>query len=139
VVSRSDDESLITDLIEAFSIAVERAVPRDLAALMCADEAESFLDNISDPESEGVVPVREQAVHVLAVRVFDDLALARFTRSTEEVRTLYFRREDGRWTVCADAEDELSRHGSRDGRSLAEHGAPHDEISNLISEFLVDR
>jgi hypothetical protein len=108
VVSCSDDESLIADLIEAFSVAVERAVPRELAALMCADEAESFVDNISDPEPEGVEPVGEHTVDVLAVRVFGDLAVARFMRSTEDVRTLYFRREDGRWTVCADGEDDLS-------------------------------
>jgi hypothetical protein len=40
--SHSDDESLIHELAKAFSVAVARGVPREIAALMCADEAEPF-------------------------------------------------------------------------------------------------
>jgi hypothetical protein len=106
--SPSDDESSIRDLTEAFSVAVSRGVPSELAALMCADEAESFLDNVNDPDGDDVVvPVEVPAVDVLGVRVFGEVALTRFARAST-VGTLFFRWEDGRWTVCADAEDDLS-------------------------------
>jgi hypothetical protein len=66
------------------------------------------LDNVYDPDrNDPVEPVDEPTIDVLSVRVFGDIALTRFTRSSA-VGTLYFRREDGRWTVCADAEDDLS-------------------------------
>jgi hypothetical protein len=108
MVSPGVDESRIRDLISEFSAAVERESPREIAALMCADEAEPFLDNTSVPHDHVAERVETPTVRVMDVRVFGDTAFARFARETDEVRSLYFRREHGRWTVCADAEDDLS-------------------------------
>ncbi|HEY9304459.1 MAG TPA: contact-dependent growth inhibition system immunity protein, partial [Mycobacterium sp.] len=49
-------------------------------------------------------------VEVLDVRVFGDVAVVRFSRDSlgGKDSTIVCRREGGRWTVCADAEDELS-------------------------------
>jgi CDI immunity proteins len=104
-----EDHALIGDLLRAFSLAVDRAVPREMAALMCAAEAESFLDNVADPDWNEPDAVDVADLEVLGVRVFGEVALARFTRSYfTNSATLVLRRENGRWTVCADAEDELS-------------------------------
>ncbi|WP_173161652.1 contact-dependent growth inhibition system immunity protein [Phytohabitans suffuscus] len=110
-----DDDLLIRDLTRAFAAAVDRGVPRQIAALMCADEAESFLDNVNDPDPDDPdEPVEEPTVDVPRIRVFGEVALARFTRPYT-AGTLFFRREDGRWTVCADAEDDLSLDQLEDG------------------------
>src|SRR5262249_26356973 len=45
--SPADDEQEIRDLIEAFATAVASGRPEEMAALMCDDEAEPFLDNIN--------------------------------------------------------------------------------------------
>jgi CDI immunity proteins len=108
MVSPGVDESRIRDLISEFSAAVERESPREIAVFMCADEAEPFLDNTSVPHDHVAERVETSTVRVIDVRVFGDTAFARFARETDEVRSLYFRREHGRWTVCADAEDDLS-------------------------------
>ncbi|MGB6208921.1 contact-dependent growth inhibition system immunity protein [Mycobacterium sp.] len=106
----ADDEAQIGDLLRVFALATDRAVPREMAALMCADEAESFLDNVANPDADEPVDTDSDPVGVLGVRVFGDIALARFTRPYfgGKDQTLVCRREGGRWTVCADAEDELS-------------------------------
>ncbi|MFI9506326.1 contact-dependent growth inhibition system immunity protein [Nocardia sp. NPDC052566] len=103
------DEQLILRLIQAFSVAVERGLPHEIAALMCADEAEAFLDDIADLDGdEPVDPIEEPAIAVALVRVFGDLAMAYVTHPGGVEGQLFFRREERRWTVCADAEDELS-------------------------------
>ncbi|MEU7631136.1 contact-dependent growth inhibition system immunity protein [Nocardia sp. NPDC049220] len=107
--SSVDDESLIVELINKFWVAVERAVPREIAALMCADEAEQFLDNVSDPDCDNAVkPTGEPAFEVSGIRLFGDIALARITHSPGNVAILFFRHEAGRWTVCADVDEDLS-------------------------------
>ncbi|MEV6326006.1 contact-dependent growth inhibition system immunity protein [Nocardia sp. NPDC051787] len=104
-----DDESLILGLINEFWVAVERGIPREIATLMCAEEAEQFLDNVSDPDcDEPVEPIGEPAFEVAGIRVFGDFALARIVRSPDNVATLFFQHEAGMWTVCADADEELS-------------------------------
>jgi hypothetical protein len=104
-----DDEPVITDLLKAFALATERGAPRDMAALMCADEAEAFLDNVYDPDSDDAAAVDEVEKDVLRVRTYGDVALASFIRPYfARPNTIVFRRENGRWTVCAEAEQELS-------------------------------
>ena len=96
-------------MVKAFALAADRGVPREMAALMCADEAESFLDNVADPDFDDLAWSESEPVQTLNIRVFDDIALARITRpSFSADSVIVCRREDGRWTVCADAEDDLS-------------------------------
>jgi hypothetical protein len=104
-----DDEQRIVTAVMDFAVAVERGVPREMASLMCEEEARDFLDSVADPDVEEPVVVEDMApVRIAAVRVFGDRALVRFRRRTDEVRTLYCRREADRWTVCANAEDDLT-------------------------------
>ncbi|MCX4094998.1 contact-dependent growth inhibition system immunity protein [Nocardia sp. alder85J] len=106
---RSAAESLILDLITEFRFAVERGRPREMAALMCDEEAQQFLDNVSDPDSEGYAePPGEPTFEVSSVRVLGNLALARIIHAPDRTTTLFFRHEAGRWTVCADAVEDLS-------------------------------
>ncbi|WP_249644786.1 hypothetical protein [Nocardia sputi] len=44
----------------------------------------------------------------LDIRFFGDVAFARIMHATGDVATLFFRHEAGRWTLCADADEELS-------------------------------
>ena len=103
------DKGEIDNVVKAFALATDRAVPREMAALMCADEAETFLDNVADPDVAEPACLESEPVQSLDIRVFDDIALARITRpSFSKDSVIVCRREDGRWTVCADAEDDLS-------------------------------
>lgn len=108
--SSGDDESLILGLINEFWVAVERGIPREMAALMCAEEAEQFLDNVPDPEYDDPTgePIGEPTFEVSGIRIFGDVAFARIIHSPDNVATLFFRYETGRWTVCADADEDLS-------------------------------
>jgi hypothetical protein len=87
-MSSSDgDESLILGLIGEFWVAVERGIPREIAALMCAEEAERFLDNVFDPDSDDPVePIDAPGFEVSCVRVFGDVAFARIIHATGVVR-----------------------------------------------------
>lgn len=127
VSTTRDDNLLIRDLTKAFAAAVDQESPRKVAALMCADEAESFLDNINDPDRDDPAePVEEPTIDIPQVRVYGEVALARFTRP-HAAGTLFFRREDGRWTVCADAENDLCLDQLEDGT----RPAPHTRVREL--------
>ncbi|WP_086829952.1 contact-dependent growth inhibition system immunity protein [Allokutzneria sp. NRRL B-24872] len=130
-----NDESLIRDLLKAFVVAAQREVPREMAALMCADEAASFLDGVLDPDRDDPVELAEEPiVEVVAVQVFGDVALARFAREDDDVCTLYFRRENGRWAVCADAEDDMSLEQLEDNASTVRHALHRRPIGTLSAE-----
>lgn len=104
-----DDEKRVVTTVQEYAAATERGVPREMASFMCAAEARRFLDTVGDPDNEDPMVIDEFVpVEITAVRVFGDCAVVRFTRDSDEVRTLYCRLEGGRWTVCADAEDDLT-------------------------------
>jgi hypothetical protein len=109
-MTAGDDEAAIAALLRAFALATDRAVPREMAAFMCADEAENFLDNIPESDwDDDPVLAGDPDIDILGIRFFGDLALARFSRPHfASAATLVCRCEHGRWTVCADAEDELT-------------------------------
>ncbi|SDM56814.1 contact-dependent growth inhibition system immunity protein [Allokutzneria albata] len=133
----SEDDPLIRELFGAFLVAVRRQVPRELAALMCEDEAQSFLDTVANPDDDvPAEPVEEPIVRVVGVRVFGDVALARFTQEDDEIRTLHFRRENGRWTVCADAEDDMSLDQLEDDAPSAGHPLRRTPVGRLGAEDL---
>ncbi|MFE9575269.1 contact-dependent growth inhibition system immunity protein [Nocardia sp. NPDC006044] len=78
---------------------------------MCADEAEQFLDAVSYPHDVGHADgesIDAPDFELSGIRVFGDIALARITHTSGRFATLFFRRETGRWTVCADADGDLS-------------------------------
>jgi CDI immunity proteins len=134
-MAAGDDDTLIRDLMRAFSLAVDRAVPREMAALMCASEAESFLDNVADPYWKEPDEVDVIDLEVLGIRVFGDVALARFTRSYfANTATLVLRRENGRWTVCEDAADELSLEQLEDDVRPDGHALRREPIGLLTVE-----
>lgn len=107
---RTDDEASIRALVGEFRVAVERGIPREAAALMCAEEAEQFLDDVADPDYDGppVETIGEPSFELSGIRIFGGVALARITHAPDDFATLFFRHEAGRWTMCADAADDLS-------------------------------
>lgn len=96
-------------LLQAFARAADRGAPRAMAALMCADESERFLDNVTDPDNEGVANAAGAPIELLGIGVFGDRAWIRFTRPYfHKPDIVTCRKESDRWTMCEDVSDELS-------------------------------
>lgn len=103
------DEQLIGTLVDDFVVAMERGVPREIATFLCTDEAEAFLDHVADPDEYDPVDVTEvEPATIHAIDVFGDIAVVRLNRITDEVKSLYCRREGARWTCCEHAEFDLT-------------------------------
>jgi ketosteroid isomerase-like protein len=106
VVHRNSDPVKIRSLVGDFSAAVYGGDPRQMARYMCAEGAQSFLDTIEDPAT----PAAHEApppFDVSDIQVKGDVASAKLTFKPTGVQTMYFRKEAGKWTVCAAAEDQM--------------------------------
>jgi hypothetical protein len=109
-LSRDSDEAEIRRLVKDFAVATDYVDTRTLVELLCAEEAEGVTDsawyNAKDPDTMGPVIMPDDwqpaSVETSEVRVVGDVASARVTRDGRSF-TLYFRKEDGRWKVCAPA------------------------------------
>lgn len=105
----NDDAEALTALLQAFTLATDRGAPQEMAALMCTDEAERFLDNVADPDDEGIEDAVSTPIELLGIGVFGDRAWIRFTRPYfHKPDVVTCRRESGRWTMCEDVGEELS-------------------------------
>jgi len=103
------DEQQLRTLVDDFVVAVERGVPREIAALLCAEEAESLLDHVDDPDEYEPIDVTEAVPATIhGIQVFGDIAVVAVNRITDEVKSLYCRRVDGRWLCCEHAEFDLT-------------------------------
>jgi hypothetical protein len=103
------DVDELAALLQDFALATERGAPQAMAALMCADEAERFLDNVADPDAEGIDNPVNTPIELLGVGVFGDRAWIRFTRPYfHKPDVVTCRKESGRWTMCEDVGEELS-------------------------------
>ncbi|MFF2554107.1 contact-dependent growth inhibition system immunity protein [Nocardia sp. NPDC058058] len=106
---QSADEIQIRELLFAFSNAAAAGSPHMMAATLCSNAAENLLDEFPDP-NEVVTFAALPEIEVQRVQVFGNLALGRITNQyrSDEVMVMTLRRESGRWTICGDAEQELS-------------------------------
>jgi hypothetical protein len=106
VVHRNSDPVKIRSLVGDFSIAVYGGDPRQIARYMCAEGAQSFLDAIEDPDTPAA-PETPPKFDVSDIQVKGDVASAKLTFKPTGLQTMYFRKEAGKWTVCAAAEDQM--------------------------------
>jgi hypothetical protein len=109
VVARTNsDEAKIQRLVGDFATAVDRDDQDKLLNLLCAEEARAITeDDDYDPANNGgpITDSRKIPVKATDIRVTGDTASARITRPSQPATTLYFRKEAGRWKVCAPAGD----------------------------------
>ncbi|OBH01573.1 hypothetical protein [Mycobacterium sp. E3247] len=103
---RNSDPVKIKALIVAFSDSVNEGNPQKIASFMCREEAEPHLDSAVDPGGEPAQAPRPK-FRIGDVVVHGNAASAALTFQDNQTQTMYFRREDGRWTVCAPAKDQL--------------------------------
>ncbi|QCB94770.1 hypothetical protein [Cellulomonas shaoxiangyii] len=103
------EEARIQELVTQFARAVDRENLSDIVALLCEEEAEGILeDDDYDPDAGGTEEggADSRPVEASDVRVTGDVASAVVSRPGQPDTTLWFRIEEGRWTVCAPAGDE---------------------------------
>lgn len=105
----NSDEARIRRLVADFALATERVDQAWVLRLLCTEEAEEV------QESDGYAPTRdgeydtsvtEAPVTTSDIKVTQDTAQARISRPGQESSTLFFRKENGSWTVCAPVGDE---------------------------------
>jgi hypothetical protein len=105
-VHRNSDPVKIRALLGDFSAAVYGGTPRDVATFLCAEESQSYLDTIEEPDTR-VAPEDPPAYSVSDIHVEGDVGSATVTFEPEGTKTLYFRKEGNKWTVCAAAEGQV--------------------------------
>lgn len=106
------DEQLIDELANNFAAAVEAADQTSIIGLLCAEEAAGITDdNDYDPANDGGIvlsPNQTTTVTTSDVLIAGDVASALVTFPDDSTTTLYFRRENANWLVCAPAADQLT-------------------------------
>jgi ketosteroid isomerase-like protein len=112
LVARShSDEAQIRRLVARFAVAVDREDQHGVIQLLCAEEAADVTeDDDYDAADDGGLtsPPPARAVRTTQVVVTGRVAHAQITRPSQTAATLWFRKEDDRWTVCAHAADQAS-------------------------------
>jgi hypothetical protein len=96
----------IRTLTNDFAKAVATGNPQKMAAMMCADEAQPFLDNVEQPDGESEPPA-DPGFDIGDVKVKGDVAAATLNFKGGGTQQLYFRKENGKWTVCDPAKDQM--------------------------------
>jgi len=111
LVARShSDEARIRTLVSQFAAVVDDEDQDGILSLMCQEEAADITadDDYGPSRPPPVDPPPHRPVRVSDVRVDGEVASAHITRPGQPGATLWFRKEDGRWTVCAHAQDDLA-------------------------------
>lgn len=105
----NSDDAQIKRLVTNFADAANSADQAKLISLLCAEETSGITDSEDyDPANDGGVVTTTKLVIVTSdVRVTGAIASAKITRPDRSTGMLYFRREGGRWTVCAPAAHQL--------------------------------
>lgn len=105
---RTGDEAAIRRVAQQFANAVIQEDHDTIIDLLCEEEAQPLIDDPYDVEEGRAVDRGSMtlAVQVYGIRVVGNLASAVVVSESGQT-PLYFRREAGRWKVCADAADEL--------------------------------
>lgn len=100
------EPSKIRALMDDFSKAAASGNPQAMANLMCAEEAGPFLDTVEYPQGD-VGPAENPAFDIGDITVKGDVASATLNFKGSESQQLYFRKENGKWTVCAPAKNQM--------------------------------
>ena len=103
---QNSDPTKIEALINDFSDAVTNGNPQTIAGFMCREEAQTYLDAVEEFGGELANP-QNPAFEIGDITVRGDAASAVLKFQGSEGQTIYFRKEDGTWTVCAPAQSQM--------------------------------
>jgi hypothetical protein len=96
----------IRALTNDFAKAVATGNPQNIASMMCADEAQPYLDRVEPPEGDTDAPA-DPGFEIGDVDVKGDAAAATLNFKGGGSQQLYFRKENGKWTVCDPAKGQM--------------------------------
>ncbi|GAB08854.1 hypothetical protein GOARA_021_00910 [Gordonia araii NBRC 100433] len=97
------DEKAIKQITADFSRAVAQGDTGEMTKLLCKSEAQHVQADLEATDDES--DAQPEKFEIAAVEVKDDVARAQLTFTSDgRTSTLFFRREERRWTVCSDAE-----------------------------------
>jgi hypothetical protein len=110
----TSDDAQIQRVVNKFAVSIARVDYAGIYSSLCQEEAESFADTAdfdpTDPADNPVAAKPESQFSTSTtsdIRIVGDVASAKVTRSAKYSTTLYFRKENGQWKVCAPAADQL--------------------------------
>src|SRR5574337_259366 len=103
---KNSDPSKIKVLLSVFSETVSQGDPQKIARFICREESEPYLDSVAAPQGDVANP-QKPMFKVGGVVVHGNAASATLIFQNNQTQTMYFRKEDGKWTVCAPAKDQL--------------------------------
>jgi hypothetical protein len=112
----NSDEAQIRRVLQRFAVAIDRNDRGGIVAALCAEEAETFTEGVGEAEDpEPDTSSSPPPVEISDVRVTGDVASVRVARPPVPATTMYLRKEDGVWKVCAAAEAQPTPSGSGSG------------------------
>lgn len=107
------DDKQIQQLTQSFAIAVAQEDPNKIMALLCQSEASGLADSDAADDTPVTAPADHYQTTTGAIRIVGDVASAQVTRTQitptrkTYTTTLYFRKENGMWKVCASARNQI--------------------------------
>lgn len=107
-VVREHTEREIRQVATDFTQATENSDIEKMAAQMCSDERDYFLDTVN-LNTEDDAEWNDYQVDVDDIEIRGDIAQAQVHSASDQAQgggKLYFRKEDGQWKVCGAVEDE---------------------------------
>jgi hypothetical protein len=103
----NSDEARIQKVVDGFATAVDAQNQAEIIGLLCKEEAAAITDDDDyEPDGNGGVSTTQEqnrSVKVSDIQVMGEIASARIARPPNDSRTLFFRKEEGNWKVCAPA------------------------------------
>jgi hypothetical protein len=107
--SGQTDEDQIRAVLSNFAAAIDTEDQPGMLQMMCQEEATGITDSEDyDPAAPraSVDPRQLEPPNISDVRVFGDVASAKVTRRSTN-STLYLRKENGHWKLCAPAANQI--------------------------------
>lgn len=109
------EKDQILSLVADFAAAVDSGDPAAVAQHLCADEAAALTKAVGGDESASPTPAPGGVADSAAatadeITLEGDVASAVVTQGdagSDDAKTLYFSKEDGAWTVCMAAKDDM--------------------------------
>jgi hypothetical protein len=96
----------IRALTDDFAKAVATGNPQNIATMMCQEEAEPYLEQVEQPDGEAQAS-DDPGFEIGDVKVKGDAAEATLNFKSGGSQQMYYRKENGKWTVCEPAKDQM--------------------------------
>ncbi len=104
------EQSKVQKVVADFALAVDRGDTSTMVALLCLEEARGITDN-DDNSADGERDTRSKPIPTTTsdVRIKGNVASAVVTRPAQKPASVYLRKEDGTWKMCAPVEKSWSQ------------------------------